>query len=432
MVERRDQGRITRRSRERFSSRTFTSRCASTNGPFFLDRPIYINLLSLPHCPALPNLRGPLRAADSGPDPFTPPLLAPLHDQAVAGLALARLRPQSGLAPRTHRSRHAYRGAPLAAAVRVTGRIHGHPAHRRPPPQPALAAGLADLDRFVLGIPNLPNRRLAVQQDQPHLARGQTQVGEVALLGHDLRAAAGGPHQLPATPGVQLDVVHDGPCRDVAQRQGVARLDLRRRPGGDLLADAQPLGCQDVPLLPVRVVQQGDAGGAVRVVLDRRHLGGHAVLVPLEVDDAVEALVPAAAVPHRHFPLTVPPGGAAQRLGQLPLRPGLGDLVKGRDGHEAPSRRRWFELLHAHDPLASRGCLREALQVDLVSRAQRDDRLPPPPPGPQRSPPQPSRTTPSASRVTPSRGCANRSCTFNVRAVSTVTPRRLSAALTRV
>src|SRR3989304_5857651 len=91
MVERRDQVRITRRSRERFSSRTFTSRCASTNGPFFLDRPIYINLLSLPHCPALPNLRGPLRAADSGPDPFTPPLLAPLHDQAVAGLALARI-----------------------------------------------------------------------------------------------------------------------------------------------------------------------------------------------------------------------------------------------------------------------------------------------------------------------------------------------------
>src|SRR3972149_1819795 len=75
-------------------------------------------------------------------------------------------------------------------------------------------------------------------------------------------------------------------------------------------ARPQPLGCQDVSLPPVRVVQRGEAGGAVRVVLDRRHLGGHAVLVPLEVDDAVEALVPAAAVPHRHFPLTVPPGGA--------------------------------------------------------------------------------------------------------------------------
>src|SRR3989304_4378711 len=103
MVERRDQGRITRRSRERFSSRTFTSRCASTNGPFFLDRPIYVNPLSLPHCPALPNLRGRLRAANYGPDPFTPPLLAPLHDQAVAGLALARLRPHGGLAPRPPR-----------------------------------------------------------------------------------------------------------------------------------------------------------------------------------------------------------------------------------------------------------------------------------------------------------------------------------------
>src|SRR3972149_1897140 len=138
--------------------------------------------------PPPPPPRAPPGPPNPGPDPFTPPLLAPLHDQAVAGLALARLRPQSGLAPRTHRSRHAYRGAPLAAA----------------------------------------------------------------------------PPQRPATPGVQLDVVHDGPRRDIAQRQGVARLDLRRRPRGDLLADAQPLGSQDVPLLPVRVVQQGDAGGAGR------------------------------------------------------------------------------------------------------------------------------------------------------------------------
>src|ERR1700752_300925 len=40
---------------------------------------------------------------------------------------------------------------------------------------------------------------------------------------------------------------------------------------------------EDVRLEAVRVVQQGDARRAVRVVLDRGDLGGHAVLRPLEV-----------------------------------------------------------------------------------------------------------------------------------------------------
>jgi hypothetical protein len=61
-------------------------------------------------------------------------------------------------------------------------------------------------------------------------------------------------------------------------------------------ADLEALGRQDVRLLAVGVVQQCDAAGAVRVVLDGGDLGGHAVLDALEVDEAVLTLVAATAV----------------------------------------------------------------------------------------------------------------------------------------
>ena len=57
----------------------------------------------------------------------------------------------------------------------------------------------------------------------------------------------------------------------------------------------KPVGSQDVSLLAVDVVQQGDAGRAIRIVLDRIDLGRDAVLVALEVDQPVPPLVAAAA-----------------------------------------------------------------------------------------------------------------------------------------
>src|SRR5690606_41216501 len=71
----------------------------------------------------------------------------------------------------------------------------------------------------------------------------------------------------------------------ISQRQVVARLDVRVRTRLDPVALLEVLRAEDVALLTVHVVEQRDAGGPVRVVLDVRDLGRHAVLVhPLEVD----------------------------------------------------------------------------------------------------------------------------------------------------
>ena len=92
--------------------------------------------------------------------------------------------------------------------------------------------------------------------------------------------------------------MHRGTGRDVAQRQRVAGLDVGVGAGLDDVALLEVARRDDVALLAVGVVQQGDPRGAVGVVLDVSDLGRHAVLVvATEVDHAVGALVPATLVP---------------------------------------------------------------------------------------------------------------------------------------
>src|SRR6202012_5646817 len=106
-----------------------------------------------------------------------------------------------------------------------------------------------------------------------------------------------------------------------AQRQGVARLDARTRAVLHPVALLQSLRAEDVALLAVHVVEQRDAGGPVRVVLDVRDLGRDPVLVvPPEVDQPVGALVPTALVPGGDPPVDVPAALAVQRADQRLLR----------------------------------------------------------------------------------------------------------------
>src|SRR6185369_15154210 len=100
-----------------------------------------------------------------------------------------------------------------------------------------------------------------------------------ALTAEQLDADAGRAGQLGAAARTQLHVVDGGTDRDVAQRQVVTRLDVGARTGLDAVALLQVLRRDDVALLAVGVVQQRDARGAVRVVLDVGDLRRHAVLV---------------------------------------------------------------------------------------------------------------------------------------------------------
>ena len=116
-----------------------------------------------------------------------------------------------------------------------------------------------------------------------------------------------------------------------ANREHLGYRDLRALAGLHDVADTQVAGGEDVALLAVDVVQEGDPSVAVRVVLDGGDLGGHAVLDALEVDDAVLLLVAAAAVTRRLAAVAVATTGLGLLREQALLRRGLGDLAEVGD-----------------------------------------------------------------------------------------------------
>src|SRR5690606_29151577 len=116
----------------------------------------------------------------------------------------------------------------------------------------------------------------------------------------------------------------------------------------EAVADLHVARRQDVALLAVEVVQQGDAARPVGVVLDGRHDRGHAVLVAAEVDDAVPLLVAAAAMPRGLAPVDVAAAGRALLGDQGPLGAVAGDLREVGDRLEAATGAGGLALAKCH------------------------------------------------------------------------------------
>jgi hypothetical protein len=91
------------------------------------------------------------------------------------------------------------------------------------------------------------------------------------------------------------DVVDDGAHRHVAERHGVARLNVDLLARDDGVAGRKALRRQNVGLLAALVLHQRDEGGAVRIVFDPLDGRGLFTARALEIDDAIGLLVAAAA-----------------------------------------------------------------------------------------------------------------------------------------
>src|SRR5881396_3594982 len=196
--------------------------------------------------------------------------LPPRHDVAVRGPRPATgLVALGGLAPRGHRV------VPLALALAATHRVvdgvHHRAAHRRAEAEPAHAARLAHRHVLVVEIADLADRRHAADRYHPHLARRQLERRPLALFRQELRLRAGAPAHLGAATRLKLHVVDERADRDVPDRQRVAGQNVGLRPGHHGVAHLEPVGRDDVTLPAVAVMEQRESGGAVRIVLDRRH-----------------------------------------------------------------------------------------------------------------------------------------------------------------
>src|ERR1017187_5907756 len=265
-------------------------------------------------------------------------LLAPAaDDQCIGPLVVARLVSARRLSPWSDRVAPAG-GLAFAAAVGVVDRVHRHAAVGGIDALPAVAAGFADADVFVVGIANLADGGHALHQHLARLARGQLQQRIVAFLRHQVDLCAGRTRHLRAFARTQLDVVHDRSQRNVLQRKRIADQNVGFGSAHDLLSDLQANRLDDVALLAIRVVNQRDARAAVRIVLNGRDSGRDAVLVTLEVDQAKVLLVASALVADGHAARRVPSAGARLDREQRLMRLVRGQVVVHQLGLEAKCR----------------------------------------------------------------------------------------------
>src|SRR5690606_23442981 len=141
--------------------------------------------------------------------------------------------------------------------------------------------------------------------------------------------------------------------RDVAHRKGVAGTDLRALAALEAVADLHVARGEDVALLAVEVVEQSDPAVAVRVVLDGRDLGRHAILGATEVDQTVLLLVATTLVAGGLAP--VGGAGAGTRLwyAEVALGGGLGGRGEARGRLEATTWAGGLALAELHGPQAS-------------------------------------------------------------------------------
>ena len=110
--------------------------------------------------------------------------------------------------------------------------------------------------------------------------------------------------------------MHEGTDRNFSERQAVADLRSDAAAGSNHLTDLESVRSDDVSLLSVFVLHEGDAGAAVRIILDGLNGRGALVLGAAEVDDAVHTLVTATEVTHGHLTGVVASARALEGLQQ--------------------------------------------------------------------------------------------------------------------
>ena len=193
--------------------------------------------------------------------------------------------------------------------------VHDHAADGGTDAHVTLAAGLTDADVGVVGVADLADGGAGVHA-APCAPRRRAGAPERSAPSLAITCAAVPAERTiwPPLAGLDLHVVDQGAEGDVRDRQAVAGLDVGGGAAHDGVAHLQAQGREDVALLAVRVVQQGDEAGAVGIVLDRLDGGGDAVLGALEVDDAVLAASAAALMTDGDLALVVAAGaGGADR-----------------------------------------------------------------------------------------------------------------------
>src|SRR5688572_12557752 len=227
-------------------------------------------------------------------------------------------------------------------------RVHGHATHLRTLAAPAVRTGLTDHLQLGVAVADFADRGQALAADHAHFSRRHAQGHIIAFLGDNLRAVAGAANDLAALLRLELDVVHRGAQRHLREWNRVTDADIRARTADHAVTLLQALRVQDVALLAIRVLNQGDIRRTIRIVFDLRDLPRHAVLVALEVDAAIHALGATTTTTRGNAAMRAATARLLDRLQQRTLGGRPRDLLRVDDRAITLRRRQRLKFLDRH------------------------------------------------------------------------------------
>jgi hypothetical protein len=123
----------------------------------------------------------------------------------------------------------------------------------------------------MLKVAHLANGGITVLENQPDLTRGKFNVGIFPLLRHQLAITSCTPDDLATLSRFQLNVMDQGACRDVSERQGIAWFNICCRACDHSISGLKLGRGKDISLLSIGIMKQGDSSRSVRVIFNGSH-----------------------------------------------------------------------------------------------------------------------------------------------------------------
>ncbi len=179
----------------------------------------------------------------------------------------------------------------FTAAHGMINRVHGHTANMGTFALPSCPARFTQFLAFMLGIADLADTGPAFLMKPTHFTGGQFYQNIFAFLGHQLGGSAGASYQLGALAYFHFNIMDDGAQRDITHGETVSCLDIYFVAGLDNITDFNAGRRENISFLTIRVKEQSNIGGPVRIIFNGGNLGRNIRLVTLEVDYPVFSLV---------------------------------------------------------------------------------------------------------------------------------------------
>ena len=182
----------------------------------------------------------------------------------------------------------------------------------------------------MISVTDLPDGCVGVLVDPANFARWQSnqRVAAFPVVQDGLLSRT--PRHLPPAAGNDFDVVDDRSQGDGPQRKSIPNFWRRCFTGYHFRANSQAVWRKDVRLLTISVIQEGDPGRPIWIVLDSFDRSLNVPDLSFEIDDSVLLFVPSSDVARRQTAMVVPTTCPLFWLKQRFLRPIFGYLIEAR------------------------------------------------------------------------------------------------------